>query len=121
MKLGETIGRLWFFRQKGALYLEMLRQWILPIMGASAASKYLGFSLGHSIAFWLSVALISETAAVVLGWIEMRSGATRANYDLAKTTDPFKVDALTYAKRTADDARLIRVGVGALLRKLGSK
>lgn len=108
MKLGETLGRLWFYRQKGALYLEMMRQWILPVMGASAASKYLGFSLTRSILFWVGLALLSETAAVLLGWLERRSGATRAHYDLAKQTDPYKVDALQHAKDTARELRVIR-------------
>ena len=42
MKTGEALGRLWFYRGKGSLYLEAVRQWILPIMGATAATKYLG-------------------------------------------------------------------------------
>ena len=114
MKVGETIGRVWFYRAKGMLYLEAVRQWILPVMGASAASKYLGFSLTQSIIFWVGLAVMSETAAVLIGWLERRSGATSANYELAKMTDPFKIEALKHARETAADMRAVRILVMAL-------
>ena len=118
MKIGETLGRLWWYRGKGMLYLEAVRQWILPIMGASAASKYLGFSLTFSLALWISIAALAETAAVVIGWLERRSGATASNYGLAKDTDPFKVESLRLAAETAKEARAIRLLAAELCRRL---
>lgn len=94
MTWGQRLGRLWYYRGKGMLYLEAGRQWILPVMGASAASKYLGLSVTKSLAGWIAVAVVAEAVAVLLGWWERRSGATRANYGLATETDPFKTSSL---------------------------
>ena len=94
MKLGELVGRLWFYRGKGMLYIEACRQWILPVMGGTAAAKYLGMPLKYAIPAWICVAVVAECTAVLLGWLERRSGATSANYDLAKLTDPYKAESL---------------------------
>ena len=118
MRIGEAIGRLWFYRGKGSLYLEAVRQWILPIMGATAATKYLGLPLRWSIAAWVIFAVVAEMLAILLGWLERRSGATAANYDLARSTDPFKVESLRLAAETAKEARAIRVLAAELCRRL---
>ena len=118
MRVGETLGRLWFYRGKGTLYLEAVRQWILPIMGASALSKYLGFSFKYSVLLWIGIALCAETAVVFLGWFERRSGATASNYGLARDTDPFKRESLRLAAETAKEARAIRVLAAELCRRL---
>ena len=94
MKAGELIGRLWFYRGKGMLYIEAARQWVLPVMGGTAAAKYLGMPLKYAIPAWIGLALVAECTAVLLGWLERRSGATAANYDLSKMTDPYKLESL---------------------------
>ena len=118
VRIGGALGRLWFYRGNGMLYVEAVRQWILPIMGASAASKYLGFSLKYSLLAWIGLAVAVELTAVCIGWLERRSGATAANYDLAKTTDPFKVESLRLATETATEARQGRIILLALYRHL---
>ena len=118
MRLGETLGRVWFYRAKGALYVEVVRQWILPIMGATAATKYLGWQLRYAIPAWILFALCAEAAAVLIGWFERRSGATAANYDLAKQTDPWKVESLRLAGETAKEVRASRIALIALYRFL---
>jgi len=118
MKFGETCGRLWFYRGKGMLYVEAVRQWILPIMGATAATKYLGWQLRYAIPAWILFAILAETTAVLIGWLERRSGATAANYDLAKVTDPFKVDSLRLAAETARETRQTRIALVALYQHL---
>lgn len=118
MSFGERLGRLWFYRGKGMLYVEAVRQWILPLMGATAATKYLGWQLRYAIPAWIVFALVAETTAVVIGWLERRSGATAANYDLAKTTDPFKVESLRLAAETAKETRQTRIALVALYQLL---
>lgn len=113
MSWGERAGRVWFYRMKGAIYLEVGRQWILPIMGASAASKYLlGLSVATSLVTWFAVAAVAEVLAVCLGWLERRSGATSANYDLSKRTDPFKMELLSLqAKMLVEITRIARMQI----------
>ena len=118
MRVGEALGRVWFYRGKGSLYLEAVRQWILPIMGATAATKYLGLPLRWSIAAWILFAVVAEGLAIGLGWLERRSGATAANYELARSTDPFKVESLRLAAETAKEVRAIRVLAVELCRRL---
>lgn len=120
MRVGEIVGRLWFYRGKGMLYVEAVRQWILPVMGATAATKYLGLPLRWSILAWLIFVILAEAVAVLLGWLERRSGATAANYDLARMTDPFKLDSLRLAAETAKEARAIRMLAVELCRRLPS-
>lgn len=91
------------------LYVEAVRQWILPVMGATAATKYLGLPLRWSIITWVAFALLAEAVAVLFGWLERRTGATRANYGLSRDTDPFKQESLELATRTAREVRALRV------------
>jgi len=94
MKAGEFLGRLWFYRMKGMAYIEAARQWVLPVMGGTAAAKYLGMPLRYAIPAWIGLALVAECTAILLGWLERRSGATAANYGLSKVTDPYKTESL---------------------------
>ena len=102
---GEVAGRIWFYRAKGSLYLEAVRQWILPVMGATAATKYFGLPLKLSFAARVAFALLAEVAALILGWLERRSGATAANYEVAKLTDPYKVESLALMREQVDVLR----------------
>ena len=96
---GELIGRIWFYRAKGMLYIEAARQWVIPIMGGTAAAKYLGMPLKWAIPAWICLAILAECTAVLLGWLERRSGATAANYGLAQVTDPYKTESIAELRR----------------------
>lgn len=100
MRLGELLGRLWFYRAKGMLYIEAARQWVLPLMGGTAAAKYLGMPLRYAIPAWIGLAIVAECCAVLFGWLERRSGATRANYGLSRDTDPWKTESLALQAET---------------------
>ena len=71
-----------------------MRQWILPALGGSAALKYLGVGATHAVLFMVGVAMVWEVAAVAIGWLEHRSGATRAHYQAAADTDPYRRESL---------------------------
>ena len=102
MGLGGKLGRAWWCRNKGAAYLVAVRVWILPVMGASAASKYLGFSGARAIMLWIGVAVTSEILSVTLGWIERRIGATEANFAVSTVTDPYKARSLALLEEIRD-------------------
>lgn len=102
MKLGQFIGRVAFYRGKGNVWLDAARPWILPIFGGGVALKYLGLSSRWAITTMIGVALASEVMAVLLGWLERRSGATAANYELAKVTDPYKLESLKLLQEIRD-------------------
>ena len=104
-KLGEIIGRAWWCRGKGDAYLSALRVWILPVMGASAASKYLGFSGRRAILLWIGVAVTSEVLSITLGWLERRIGATQANFAVSTETDPYKARSLALLEEIRDSIR----------------
>lgn len=94
MSRGDRLGRIWYWRGKGEVWIGVFRQWLLPVMGSAGVTHYLGVPAWAAVGAWIVVALLAETAAVVLGWFEHRSGATAANYRIAAETDPYKVEHL---------------------------
>ena len=102
---GEVAGQAWWARNKGDAYLSALRVWILPVMGASAASKYLGFSGRRAILLWIGVAVTSEVLSIALGWLERRIGATQANFAVSTETDPYKARSLALLEEIRDALR----------------
>ena len=108
--LGSVAGRAWYLRMKGLAYIEAARNWITPVSIGAAATKYLGFSVEVSIAFWVGVALLGELLMVGLGWLERRTGATEANYELAATLDTYKRESLRLYTEILNELRRLRRG-----------
>ena len=102
MTFGERLGRLQYLRGKGSVTLEILRPWVLPALGGGAALKYLGLSTPWALGVMVGLGVVMEAGAVVLGWIEYRSGATRAHYKLAGETDPFRSEQLALLREIRD-------------------
>jgi hypothetical protein len=94
MNLGPRLGLAVYYKNKGEVWLAPVRQWILPALGGSAALKYLGLRSSEAVALMVGVALVWEVAAVLIGWLEHRTGATRAHYQAAADTDPFRRESL---------------------------
>lgn len=91
-----------YWRNKGIVYIEMVRPWLLPILGGGAALKYLGLDPVTALLVMLAVGVASEALAVVLGWLEHRSGATEEHYRQAALTDPYKTESLRYQQQTVE-------------------
>src|SRR3990167_5844155 len=94
MKAAKIVGRVGFYRGKGAVWLEVIRPWLLPVLGGGAALKYLGLSATWAIGAMVVFGLVMESAAVLIGWLEHRSGATEEHYRTAALVDPYKSGAL---------------------------
>lgn len=90
------IGRIGFFRGKGSVWIDILRQWMLPVLGGGASLKYVFRDLEpwQAIALTVSVAVISEVASTIIGWAEFTSGATEEHYRMALESDPHRRDSL---------------------------
>jgi len=101
-RTGDRVGRLWYYRHKGDAWVAVFRQWLLPVMGSAGVTAYLGVAPWASVMVWIAVAVVAEVAAVALGWYEHASGATAANYRLAKETDVYKIESLALLRDIRD-------------------
>ena len=91
------IGRIGFYRGKGSVWIDMLRQWMLPVLGGGASLKYVFRDLEpwQAIALTISVAVLAEIASTIIGWVEFTSGATEEHYRMALESDPHRRDSLS--------------------------
>ena len=94
MNWPEAIGKAGYVRHKGMIYLEPVRQWVLPALLGSASLKFLGVSPRWAVGIMLALGVVWEVAAFMLGWWEHRSGASRAHYQAAADTDPYRSSSL---------------------------
>lgn len=102
MSIGERLGKSLYLQNKGRVWLQPIREWVLPALGGSAALKYLGFSTTKAILLMTGVALAWEVTAIFIGWLEHKSGATRAHYEEAAKTDPYKSESLALLRDIKD-------------------
>lgn len=107
MRIAAWAGRISYWRGKGAVWLELIRPWVLPALGGGAALKYLGVPTGRAVAAMVAVAVVTEAAAILLGWLEHRSGATAEHYRQAAETDPYKADSLALTRELLAEVRCI--------------
>ena len=96
MKFKTVIGRIGFFRGKGGPWLDMVNRWMLPVLGGGAATKYIFRDLEpwQAVALTATVAVVTELAQAVAGYIEVKTGATEEHYRLATETDPHRRESL---------------------------
>mgnify|MGYP001601230753 CR=1 FL=1 len=99
---GARAGRLWFDRMKGSRFTDVVRAWVMPVAAAAASGKFLGLQSRWAIAGAIAIAVIVEVAAVLLGRWQRLAGAIDAEYQLAKETDPFKVESLRLLQEIRD-------------------
>lgn len=100
---GPRLGRAQYLRQKGMVYLEIVRPVIILALGGGAALKYLtGLPTRWVVIIMVALAVGSEILAVILGWLEHRSGATEAHFQLAADTDPYKRQSLELLSEIRD-------------------
>lgn len=113
MNLARRAGRLTFFKNKGNPWIEMLRQWMLPVLGGGASLKYVFRDLEpwQAIAATVSIAVVSEIAAAFIGWAEYASGATEEHYRMATKSDPHRRDSL----RLLEEQRILLEELRGLL------
>jgi hypothetical protein len=102
VKAGKRLGALNYYRAKGAVWLELIRPWILPALGGGAALKYLGLSSSKALGFMVAIAVVTEGIAVLVGWLEYRSGATAEHYRMARDSDPYKYESLSLLREIRD-------------------
>jgi hypothetical protein len=95
------VGMALYLKNKGDVWLSPLQRWVLPALGGSAALKYLGFGVTRAILMMTGVALVWECAAVLIGWLEHRSGATHFHYQAAAETDAYKKESLELLRTIA--------------------
>lgn len=105
-RLAIAIGRAAYWRGKGTVWLEAVRPIVLMALGGGAALKYLtGLPTRWVLGIMIVMALASEVAAVLLGWLEHRSGATEEHYRQAAETDPYKAQSLALLREIRDSLR----------------
>lgn len=107
-RIGRLVGSYAYRRGKGQIWLEMLRAWILPALGGSAALKYLGVQGRWAIVAMVGIALTCEALALLIGWLEHRSGATEQHYREAAETDVFKRESLRLQAECLTETRRLR-------------
>ena len=106
--LAGIVGRAAYRRGKGAVWLEPVRAWILPALGGGAALKYLGLPADVALLLMVGVAIVWEGAAIGLGWLEHRMGATAEHYKAAASTDFFKSESLRLSGDILKELRALR-------------
>lgn len=90
MRFGPWFGQFLFYRTRGREYLELFRGWVVPVSALAATIKYLGFTGRTAFVVAGLVVCAIEAAGVVMGWLDVRSGAARSQYTHANAIDPFK-------------------------------
>ena len=102
--LGNALGRLLLWRTRGREYLELLRAWIVPVSGVAGVSKYLGIQSRWALVAGIGLPVLIEVASMVLGWLDVRSGAGRAHQAQLNTLDPWKSETLRLLRKIAGEA-----------------
>ena len=102
MALGARAGKIAYWRMKGSRATDVVRAWTLPIASVAIGGKFLGLQSRWAVVGAVVLAVLVELAAVVIGWLEHHSGATAAEYDLAKLTDGYKVESLALLREIRD-------------------
>ena len=88
-RFADFIGRADFYRNKGDVWVEMLRRWLLIGMGASATGKFVFNLSDHwNVAALIAIPILGEFMAVIVGWWLSRSGSVTSHYQLAHNLDP---------------------------------
>ena len=78
----------------------------MPVAAAAASGKFLGLQTRWAIVGAIAIAVIVEVAAVLLGRWQRLAGAIDAEYELAKVTDPYKVESLALLREIRDALRV---------------
>ena len=100
--IGNALGRLLLWRTRGREYLDLLRAWVVPVMGTAGVSKYLGLQSRWAIVAGITIPIGMELLAMGLGWLDVRSGAGRAHQAQLNTLDPWKSETLRLLHKLAD-------------------
>ena len=87
----ERVGRLLFFRERGRVYGEMFRGWIVPMSAASGAGKYLGLSTEWAIGIGLMLPVAFELTALLVGWFDWRKGVAESYTHTSASVNPYIV------------------------------
>lgn len=90
MRFGPWFGRFLFYRTRGREYLELFRGWVVPVSALAATIKYLGFTGKTAFVVAGLAVVVIELTGVVMGWLDVHSGAARTQYTHANALDPFK-------------------------------
>lgn len=105
MTWGTRAGRAWYWRMKGSRATDVVRAWALPVASVAIGGKFLGMQSRWAVLAAIGLAVVVELSAVLIGWWEHRSGATAAEYDLAKLTDSYKLESLALLREIRDALR----------------
>lgn len=101
--IGNTLGRILLWRTRGREYLELLRAWVVPVMGTAGVSKYLGLQSRWAIVVGIAIPVGLEALAMVFGWLDVRSGAGRAHQAQLNTLDPYKDETIRLLRKIAGE------------------
>ena len=116
-RLATAIGLGAYYRAKGAIWLDTVQPIVMLALGGGAALKYLtGLPTRWVIGIMVTLAVGREVGAVLLGWLEHRSGATEAHYQAAAQTDPYRRESLALLREIRD-----RLDVRGKFRRSGDR
>lgn len=100
---GDLLGRVAFYRSRGNGWLEALKPVALAALAGGSAVKYLtGWETRWAVGIMVAAAIFWQVAAVLLGWLERRTGATEAHYRAATQTDPYRSESLSLLREIRD-------------------
>ena len=116
--LAGIVGRAIYRHNKGSVYVQPLKGWLLTALGGSAALKYLGLDGGMAVGLMLAIAVVTEGLAVTFGWLEHRIGATAEHYKTAAETDIYKRESLELLREIRDGFSKAKITVIAKPGKL---
>ena len=85
----ETVGRVLFFRERGRVYGEVFRGWIVPVSAASGVGKYLGLSVEWAVGLGLLIPVLFEGLTLIVGWFDWRKGVAESYTHTSASVNPY--------------------------------